>query len=394
MLFFGKGSKKNKKLDDAFNRVYQEIQTIEDWDDPKKLEHYILDACEQIIAITKEIEGERAEYRIVTSYLTDIQAIEKLPENRMKELKEVASNIVDLNNARTNYLKSSHNITEEQFLLMEQEEEDVPAIIHRMLEHERYQDAVKKDKNILETQKNQWEMERESIIGKRKLLKRIGVVLFGFYATLLVLLFVIQEFSNFDLTIGYLILFFIGGFGAFGIYMQTNFMRRDMRQAVRNYNQSVSMLNVVRMKYANVTKSVEYTKDKFGVHSSTELNYVWEQYVDAVKERERFEKNNDDLEYFNGRMMRLLEKVNLHDRRIWLNQAKALVDADEMMEIKHNLVKRRQKIRDHIEDNRQIVRSERNEIDQLMKEHEHYVPEIVEIIKSVDKLCGLNEKES
>ena len=167
-----------------------------------------------------------------------------------------------------------------------------------------------------------------------------------------------------------------------------------MRQAVRNYNQAVSMLNVVRMKYANVTKSVEYTKDKFGVHSSTELNYVWEQYVDAVKERERFEKNNDDLEYFNGRMMRLLEKVNLHDRKIWLNQAKALVDADEMMEIKHNLVKRRQKIRDHIEDNRQIVRSERNEIDQLMKEHEHYVPEIVEIIKSVDKLCGLNEKES
>ena len=116
--------------------------------------------------------------------------------------------------------------------------------------------------------------------------------------------------------------------------------------------------------------------------------------MDAVKERERFEKNNDDLEYFNGRMMRLLEKVNLHDRKIWLNQAKALVDADEMMEIKHNLVKRRQKIRDHIEDNRQIVRSERNEIDQLMKEHEHYVPEIVEIIKSVDKLCGLNEKES
>lgn len=394
MLFFGKGSKKNKKLDDAFAKVYQEIQTIEDWDDPKKLEHYILDACEQIIAITKEIEGERAEYRIVTSYLTDIQTIEKMPEDKGKELREVAANIVELNTARNNYLKSSHNITEEQFLLMEQEEEEVPAIIHRMLEHERYQDAVKKDKNILEAQKSQWEVERESIVSKRKLLKRIGVVLFGFYVTLLILLFVIQEFSNFDLTIAYLIVFFIGGFGAFWIYVQTNWMRRDMRQAVRNYNQAVSMLNVVRMKYANVTKSVEYTKDKFGVHSSTELNYIWEQYVDAVKERERFEKNNDDLEYFNGRLMRLLEKLNLHDRKIWLSQTKALVDVDEMTEIKHNLVKRRQKIRDHIEDNRQIVQSERNEIDQLMKEHEHYVPEIVEIIKSVDKLCGLNTKES
>ena len=45
-----------------------------------------------------------------------------------------------------------------------------------------------------------------------------------------------------------------------------------------------------------------------------------------------------------------------------------------------------------MEENRKIVQSERNEIDRLMTEHEHYVPEIIEIISSVDKLCGLDEK--
>jgi hypothetical protein len=158
-------------------------------------------------------------------------------------------------------------------------------------------------------------------------------------------------------------------------------------------NQAISLLNVVSMKYANVTKAVEYIKDKFNIHSSTELNYVWEQYMDAVRQKERLLKNNDDLEYFTGRMMRLLQKVNLYDRKIWLNQTKALVDANEMVEIRHNLVRRRQKIREHIEENRGIVRSERNEIDRLMTEHEHYVPEIMEIIKSVDKLCGLQEEK-
>lgn len=115
--------------------------------------------------------------------------------------------------------------------------------------------------------------------------------------------------------------------------------------------------------------------------------------MDAVRQKERLLKNNDDLEYFTGRMMRLLQKVNLYDRKIWLNQTKALVDANEMVEIRHNLVRRRQKIREHIEENRGIVRSERNEIDRLMTEHEHYVPEIMEIIKSVDKLCGLQEEK-
>ena len=391
MLFFGKKKKKEQQIDDAFEKVYQEIQTIDNWNDPKKLEHYILDSCEQIIGITKEMEGEKAEYRIVTSYLQDIQTIEQLPEELAQPLKEAAANIEELNAARNAYLKSSHNLTEEQFMILEQEEDDIPMTIHRMLENERYQDAVKKDKTILEAQKSQWEIEREEVAKNKKILRSVAITLFAFYGTLLVLLFVIQIMSNYDLTIAYLILFFVGAFGAFGVYLRTNMLQKQMRGAIRNINQSINLLNVVRMKYANVTKAIEYTKDKFNVHSSTELNYIWEQYVDAVREKERFLKNNDDLEYFTGRLMRILQKVELYDRKIWLSQTKALVDANEMVEIKHNLVRRRQKIRDHIEENRRIVQSERNEIDHLMEEHEHYVPEIMEIIKSVDKLCGLEK---
>lgn len=391
MLFFGK-KKKKSEIDDAFEKVYQEIQTIETWDDPKKLEHYILDSCEQIIGITKEIEGDKTEYRIVTSYLTDIQSIQKLPEEQRKEIRETASNIESLNKARTNYLNTTFQISDEQFRIMEQEENEIPNIIHRMYEHEKYQNAVKKDKTILEAKKSQLEMERDELNAKTRLLKNIGISVLVFYATLLILLFAIQTFSNFDLTIGYLILFFLGAFGAFGIYIKTSLLKRDLRAATRNYNKSVSLLNVVRMKYANVTKSVEYTKDKFQVHSSTELNYIWEQYTEAVREKEKYLRNNDDLEFFHGRLMRLLAKVNLYDRQIWLDQTKALIDENEMVEIQHNLVRRRQKIRAHIEENRKIVKSERNEIDRLMTEHEHYVPEIVEIIKSVDKLCGLNEE--
>lgn len=59
MLFFGKKRKKEQEIDEAFAKVYQEIETIDNWNDPKKLEHYILDSCEQIIALTKEIEEEK-----------------------------------------------------------------------------------------------------------------------------------------------------------------------------------------------------------------------------------------------------------------------------------------------------------------------------------------------
>ena len=392
MLFFGKKRKKEQEIDEAFAKVYQEIETIDNWNDPKKLEHYILDSCEQIIALTKEIEGEKTEYRIVTSYLTDIQTIEGLPEEMRQSIREAATNIEQLNAARQAYEKTSYHISEEQFMLMEQEEDDIPQTIHRLLDNERYQDKVRRDKNILEAQKNQWEIEREAITGERKILKRASVLLFLLYATLLILLFVLQFMAKMDLTVAFLVLFFVGALGGAIIYFRSLYLQKQMRQATRNENQAISLLNVVCMKYVNVTKAVEYTKDKFGIHNSTELNYVWEQYTSAVREKEKFLRNNDDLEYFNGRLIRLLQRIDLYDRKIWLTQTKALIDDQEMVEIKHNLVKRRQKIRAHMEENRKIVQSERNEIDRLMTEHEHYVPEIIEIISSLDKLCGLDEK--
>ena len=41
------------------------------------------------------------------------------------------------------------------------------------------------------------------------------------------------------------------------------------------------------------------------------LTYLWEQYFEARREREKFERNSDDLEYFNGKLVRMLQKYEL-----------------------------------------------------------------------------------
>lgn len=65
-----------------------------------------------------------------------------------------------------------------------------------------------------------------------------------------------------------------------------------------------------------------------------------------------------------------------------------------MVEVRHSLVQRRQKIREQINTNTKSVKLERDEIDKTMQEHNFFVPEILEIIHSVDKLCGLNQYKS
>ena len=105
-------------------------------------------------------------------------------------------------------------------------------------------------------------------------------------------------------------------------------------------------------------------------------------------------QNNEDLEFYNSKLERLLGEIGLADDKIWLNQVNALVDKQDMSECRHRLVMRRKKIRDRLDDHRRIVQEERDEIDRLMINHEHYLPEIQEIIKSVDKLCGTSSSSA
>ncbi len=390
MGFFFKRKNKKRKVDDAFSKVYRQLHTIEAWDDPKKLEHYILDSCEQIIGLTKELEAEKAEYRIVSAYLEDIKTIESLPEEKRRTIREVATNIVNLNKAKEQFLATESRLTDDQFFLMEAEEAEIPGTIRRMLEHERYQEQVRREKLSLEGQKSQWAIEQEEVVRGRRMLRRVSTLLLMLYSAMLALLVLIKVFSNFDLTNAFLVLFSVGAVGAFALYFKMLAMNKTMRISRHRYNQTVELLNVVTMKFANVTKSVDYTKDKFKVHSSTELNYLWEQYLEEVRRKEQFIRNNDDLEYFHGRLMRLLGNIELHDRKVWLTQVEALTNPEDMAAVRDGLMERRSRIATHVKESREIIRSERNEIDNLMAEHQHYVPEIVEIIKSVDKICSLN----
>ena len=90
--------------------------------------------------------------------------------------------------------------------------------------------------------------------------------------------------------------------------------------------------------------------------------------MDAVKQKEKFEQNSDDIDYFNNRMIRELSAYRLYDSRVWIPQAAALIDHKEMVEITHNLVMRRQKLRSRMEYNAGILKEQRTEVAKFMEE--------------------------
>ncbi len=388
-LFKRKWKKKQKSIDEILEQVTEDVLTPEEMEDEHKVHHYVLDHCEQIIETAKELEAQKAEYRVMTSYLKDIQLIEEMPEKEAGILRDTASNILTLNQSRDDYLQTSKKITDSQYNQMQQDEKIITSAIRTLQENERYQALVKKDMQYLDGEKNEWIYYRRELLSEQKLLRRLSYVLFGVLIILMAVILVLQMGFEMDTRLLFMILLFTGGAAGTAIYIRMQNNTAEIKKAENNTNRAITLLNKVKIKYVHSTNAVDYTCEKYHVHNSYELNYLWEQYMEANREREKYERTSEDLEYFSGKLLRMLRNFNLYDPKVWLNQADALVDKREMVEIKHNLIERRQKLRSRIEYNMDVVLEQKEEIEDLMKEFGSDIPEVRQILESIDKLCGV-----
>lgn len=354
--------------------------------DLHKIGHYVLDHCEQIIESARELGEEKKEYEIVTSYLKDIEFLTDLPEEQKAPIREVTENILKLNKERDQYLNMSKKISDSQYVMLEQMEQEIPDVVRRMRENETYQATIKHDMACLEGEKMQWTLLRSELLHEKYVLRIASYIVFSAFFLLMILLFVLQAGFSVDITWGWIVLAALATGGGFFIFVRYQNDVLGIARAELNANHAISLLNKTKIKYVNITNAVDYACEKYHVKNARDLEYQWEQYVEETKRKERYMRTNDDLDYYNSKLLRLLEEYRLYDAKAWVDQPLALVHPGEMSEMKHNLLVRRQKLRARIQYNAKVVETERAQIDRLMALHPEYEDEIRGIIQSVDKL--------
>lgn len=389
MGFFNRFRKRKREAEEIRDAALQEpnAENIpERFVDSKQAQSYIMQCCEQIIEAGKELEEEKSEYRIVTDYLKDIQMIEELPPEDFAEVRSAAENVQNLNRMRDDYHNSEKRISDVQFVQMQQEEDVIPDAINRLKSNEAYQNTVKRDMNYLEGEKNEWYYNMLELGRQQKILRKLSVAVLGLFTVGMAILFLLQTAFSFDATYAYMGLILLAAIGSFGVFLKMTANQTEIRQSEANMNRAIILLNKVKFRYVNVTNAVDYAREKFHVKNAYEFNYIWEQYLNELKEREKFQQANEDLDYYNTKLVRLLKRYRLYDANVWVNQSSALVDKKEMVEVKHNLIVRRQKLRSRIEYNADSIRSKRAEVDRLLKKEKVDTQEIRQIIDSIDRL--------
>ena len=367
-MFFWKRKKKETDFESKMGELNTTVLSKKDYKNTGKIEQYVVERLEQMIELTKELDDEKEEYRIVTSYLNDIETLEKIPKEERDKISEIAVNVVQLNKARTEFLNSSKKLSDAQFAQLEQQERELPEAIKRFKTNELHRDTLQRDMKYLEREKSEWNLRKEYLDHQQKKLKNVLYIIVGLAVTLAVVFGILQIILEKDFYYAWMGLIFATAVVVCGIYMKIQNDLLEIQVAERSQN------------------AVDYACEKYHVKSAGELENQWQYYLEAVKERQKYQRTNEDLEYFNGRLVRMLSNYQLYDAHVWVTQAVALVDPKEMVEIKHGLIGRRQKLRARIENNLSQVNEQKEEAEQLLDKVGSMRPQMEKILNAVDKI--------
>lgn len=379
--------RREKKLEERFEEINEGVLLEEDKKNGRKVEQYAIERLEQIVEVTKEIEEEKSEYRVVTAYLNDIHTIGGLPEKDRAAITDVAQNIVNLDKARQEFLRAEKKISDVQYTAIQQEENTVPNTIKRLKSNEAYQETLEKDMKYLVRERDEWLFYKEELLIEEKKLQNHIRLVSGLGIASGILLLIYQFVTEAEMELVWTIFLFVMAAGICTLALKLMNAQRDYKRATKNADRAIQLLNTVKLKYVNVTNAVDYCREKFHVNSAGEFNRIWEAYLEAVKQREKFEINNDDLRYYNNRLIRMLSEYRLYDAKVWIPQALALVDHHEMVEVTHRLNERRQKIRGRIEKSMDVIKGHIEDLEKLIPDLSPEVAAHVrEIIGSIEKI--------
>lgn len=323
--------------------------------------------CDQIIDATYQVDELRVEYDMVTSYFTDIQTIETLPKEVRQEITDIAKKIAFLESETSAFLHSDDRISDANFRMIQKMEKNLNEVFGKLKELEDMDEKIKRDMKHLEAEKNSQEYMQDSIEEQQSRLRVFLMALGGTSALLVVALAIVSAVLQVNLMIPVLLVILVVMLMAAFSIVTYRKLSYEYKLSEKKENKAISLMNKVKIKYVNNTSTLEYLYEKYNIKSLRELEYLYDQYTIMVDEVRKFQKSSGDLREFSDSLSKLLFAHGVKDPDIWVKQTPALIDPREMVEVKHSLNVRRQKLRDQIAYNEELRVTGLKDIEDLLK---------------------------
>ena len=366
---------------------------IEDWNeivydrddlqinDKKQRKEYVQGCLEQIAEASKELEELEFEYNMVTSYLKDMEEIEALPEEEREILCECAKKIDALEEQQSGFRERKNRLDDGKFRQMQRLEEEVQEGLEKLTEAEHYQDLIKRDLRRLDGEKQAYTFRKNELRHVIADTRSMTIVCSVAVIACILLLLLLQFTLQLDTKIGYLLAAGIGAVAITLIYIKHMDAKRELEQVENGISRIIRLQNTVKIRYVNNTHLLDYLYMKYDVSSAGELGKSWQRYQDEKEERHSYQQAERELDQYQKELLHTLRRYQVKDPMIWLHQTRAILDKKEMVEIRHNLIIRRQSLRRRMDYNKEVIAGKAQaEIKDLAEKYPRYAKEILNIV--------------
>lgn len=349
--------------------------------DEEERRQFLCNRCEVIAESDRQIEETTVEFDQVTSYLTDIQKIDRIHGEERELLMEVAKRLLSLEKERAQFKKKSMDITDAQMQRLEPYQETLGEEVKKMYANESYQEAIISDLRHLKAEKTGLLYEREDIRQSQEELKIVAKFLMALFLSLCVLLLVITVGTGKDMLIPFMSTFLLATVAAAVIVNESRKNKMEIKQNLNKLNKAIRLQNRVKIKYVNNTNVLAYTREKYGVESAEEFEKLYGQYQEAKAFEKKIMRNTELLHRNQENLMAMLEEAQVADTEVWLHQVEAIVDEREMVEVRHRLNVRRRSLRERVEFNKKNRDEAFGEIADILEKYPSAKEDILRLVK-------------
>ncbi len=349
-------------------------------------DNYIRNCCQCMTEANAELEVQKKEYQRVNDCLADIHELNNLPENMSDNLFLLAKEIHRLMSYRKEYQDNGKNrLSEEKYLKYRQFEEDMPKTLRKLEESEKYLGEIKSDLQQLEGERAVISYQKKSLSKERGNLRGISYILAITLTICVLLLFAMSSIWGMETQAGFYLVVLVTAIIAVYIFIKYSANVKEKQISERQMGKAITLLNKVKIKYVNTQNTIEYIHRKFGVNSSHELRFEWEQYQKMRREQEAFSRHGVELAYVQESFAKMLEGYPLRNPELWVKRADILVDEERLRQEIAVLENQRNIIQKNMEYNSRNLQNGKDSIERMIRTYPQYSKEILALVEDIDR---------
>lgn len=380
---FSKKTKMQQPTEDDWEQIVYARDEV-DFRNEEQRSRYITNCLEQMSEASKEINLLMGEYSLVTSYLTDMEEIEALTKSEREEVDILAKRLNALEEERTRYRDKRDRMSDAEYATLRKQENEVADGIKRIKKEEQYGILVKQDLKRLDRERHAYEFRREELSTIQMNYRGVALIFLVALGICLLMLAVLQFGFDMNTEAGYFLSVMAAAVSITVLCVKYMDADREKKRVVNSVNRLIQLQNKVKIRYVNNVNLLDYLYMKYNTDSGEKLEKLWMKYQEEKEERKQYAEAEAKVEYYGKKLVDRLANYRVSDPNRWVYQTRALLDKREMVEIRHDLIVRRQALRKQLDYNKEVASTAKTEIMDVVNQYPIYAQEILDMVDKYD----------